>query len=116
MKFSVAYLPAESDLVAGDFIITCEDDEAKYFMEAINRELKWMEAKRVDAVRKGSKMGVREIPHYPMQKEDDHYHFNSMHKEDVCLAARHLVGEEQEIIITTEMVDELEKELYEKGR
>ena len=113
MQLSIKYLPGTSDMIPGNLVITCEDDEAQAVMQSINQELKWMEAKRIHAYKDGSKMSKTEMPHFSMHAEADCYSFNSSHISDVCLAARQLVGQEkQNITITTAMIDKLEQELY----
>ena len=84
MKYKVEHIK--------EYIVTCEDSEAKAFMQNINKELVRMEANRRIEFKHGLKEGIIQQPHREMKKEKNKFIFDELQKEDVCQAAQNLIG------------------------
>jgi hypothetical protein len=103
--------------------VICQDGEARGLMKEINRELKLMERGRRRDIRHGVKDAVRAVPHKPMQKRKDSFSFEAYQIDDVCIAARRLIGRNVRsgflgsmFGITLRHIEDLESMLAEKTK
>jgi hypothetical protein len=94
MKYEIMYIAAQREIAPAMYTITCQDSEAKAFMQAINKELKAMEKSRIRELKEALKEGARTQPHRQMKKEKNKYSFDEFQVEDVCKAAQRLEGQE----------------------
>lgn len=94
MKYEIKYTTAQQEMAPSMYTITCQDSEAKAFMQAINKELKAMEKSRRRELKEALKEGARIQPHRQMKKEKNRFSFDEFQAEDVCTAAQRLEGQE----------------------
>jgi len=120
MKYEIKYIAAQQEMAPSMYTITCQDSEAKAFMQAINKELKAMEKSRVREFKEALKEGARIQPHRQMKKEKNIYSFDEFQVEDVCAAAQRLEGQEircsflkPRFEITVSHIEDLERNIDE---
>ena len=92
MQYEIQYLPSTEPMRSAMYQVICQDGEAKALMKEINRELKLMERGRRRDIRQGIKDAVRATPHKPMQKRKNIFSFEDYCVDDICIAARRLIG------------------------
>ncbi|MGD9109161.1 MAG: hypothetical protein PVI75_08400 [Gammaproteobacteria bacterium] len=92
MRYEIRYLPAGAEMQPAIYEIICQDNEARALMKEINRELKLMERGRRREMRHRVKDALRAVPHKPMHKRKNLFSFEPYQIDDVCTAARRLIG------------------------
>lgn len=92
MQYEIQYLASRSPMSQASYKVVCQDSEAQALMKEINRELKLMERGRRRDIKHGVKDAVRAVPHKKMQKSKDGFLFEEHQVDDVCIAARRLIG------------------------
>jgi len=120
MKYEIIYIASQQEMAPSMYTITCQDSEAKAFMQAINKELKAMEKSRRRELKESLKEGARTQPHRQMKKEKNRYYFDEFQVEDVCKAAQRLEGQEircsflkPRFEITVSHIEDLERNIDE---
>lgn len=123
MQHEIQYLASSTPMHPASYKIICQDGEARALMKEINRELKLMERGRRRDIRHGVKDAVRAVPHKTMQKHKDNFLFEEYQLDDVCIAARRLVGRNVRagflgsmFNITLRHIEDLESMLAEKTK
>jgi hypothetical protein len=123
MQYEIQYLPSTEPMRSAMYHIICQDNQAKALMKEINKELKLMERGRRRDIRQGIKDAVRATPHKPMQKRKNVFSFEDYYVDDVCIAARRLIGRNVRsgflgsmFNVTLRDIETLEEKLAEKAK
>ena len=123
MQYEIRYLVSNTPMHPASYRVICYDGEARVLMKEINRELKLMERGRRRDMKQGIKDAVRAMPHKTMQKNKGSFFFPEYQLDDVCIAARRLVGRNVRtgflgsvFNITLQYIEDLESNLAEKTK